>query len=74
MNTTEPSVLSAITNLKTAHANALVWEGHNSKSPNSNGVSIDFSPGSIIAPTLSDYQKLKFAQATQWDEFLTTAP
>ncbi|MEY4881468.1 MAG: hypothetical protein RLZ87_897 [Armatimonadota bacterium] len=74
VNTTEPSVLSAITNLKAAHANALVWEGHNSKSPNSNGVSIDFSPGSIIAPTLSDYQKLKFAQATQWDEFLTTAP
>ncbi|MBI1334576.1 MAG: Ig-like domain-containing protein [Armatimonadetes bacterium] len=73
-NTTIPSVLTATANVKTALANAVVWEGHNSNSPNSAGISIDFSAGSTFASSASDYQLMKFAQATQWDEYLSIAP
>lgn len=68
------SVLTATANVKTALSNAIVWEGHNSLSPNSTGISIDFSPSSVFAGNLTDYQKMKFAQVTQWDEFLAVAP
>lgn len=73
-NTTDTNVLNAIAAVRTAHNNAVVWEGHNSNSPRSNGVSIDFSSGTVIAGSLTDYQRLKFAINTQWDEFLMGAP
>ena len=73
-NTAIPSVLTATAGVKTAISNALVWEGHNSNSPNSTGISIDFSSGSTFASSSSDYALMKFALATQWDEYLTIAP
>jgi hypothetical protein len=72
--TTIPGVRSAITGVRTAHTNAVIWEGHNSNSSGSNGLSIDFSSGTTIASTLSDYRRMKLSQDTQWDEFLAIAP
>lgn len=79
--TTIPGLLSSITALKTAAANAIVYEGHNSNSAGSKGLAIDFSPASTFNAndTLGnnravDYAKLKLAQDTQWDEFLKIAP
>ena len=73
-NTSNPAVLTATAAVKTAVANAVVWEGHNSFDPGSNGISIDFSPATLFSSEVSDYQLLKLGQATQWDEFLTVAP
>jgi Clostripain family len=73
-NTSISSVLMATAGVKTAVNNAVVWEGHNSNSPNSTGISIDFSAGSTFASSASDYQLMKLALATQWDEYLTIAP
>lgn len=72
--TTIPGVLSAVADVKAKHAAAVVWEGHNIHSANSRGISIDFSPGSTFAASASDYQLMKFAIDTQWDEFLLVAP
>jgi hypothetical protein len=81
LGTTLPGVLSSITALKSAAANAIVYEGHNSNSANATGLAIDFSPASTFnaADSLgnvraTDYAKLKLAQDTQWNEFLTIAP
>lgn len=71
---TIPGVIAALDDVQAKHAAALVWEGHNSNSANSRGISIDFSPGASFAPTATDYQKMKFAIDTQWDEFLLVAP
>ena len=68
------SVLTASQNVRTAIDNAVVWEGHNTFSPNSKGISIDFSPASSFIPNSADYAQLKFALATQWDEYLGIAP
>lgn len=73
-NTTIPSILTATSAVKTAISGAVVWEGHNTLSANSYGISIDFSAGSSFASSASDYQLMKLAQTTQWDEFLTVAP
>ncbi len=73
-NTVIPSVLNATAGVKTAIGNAIVWEGHNANSPGSNGISIDFSSGSTFASSAADYQLMKFAIASQWDEFLVIAP
>jgi hypothetical protein len=67
-------VQTAAQNAKTAALAALVWEGHNSHSPGSKGISIDFSSGSVFAPSAADYGNLKLAQLTQWNEWLTVAP
>ncbi|HLO99972.1 MAG TPA: clostripain-related cysteine peptidase [Fimbriimonas sp.] len=72
--TTIPGVLNAIADVKAKHAAALVWEGHNANSANSKGISIDFSSGSVFSASASDYQRMKFAIDTQWDEFLLVAP
>ena len=73
-NTVIPSVLSATAGVKTAITGAIVWEGHNANSANSNGISIDFSSGSTFASSASDYQLMKLALASQWDEYLAIAP
>ncbi|MBS1723500.1 MAG: hypothetical protein JSS66_11165 [Armatimonadetes bacterium] len=71
---TPASVKTAATAVETALAAAVVWEGHNSHSPNSNGLAIDFSPGGTFQSYRADYLQLKFAQDTFWDEFLGAAP
>ena len=53
---------------------ALAWEGHNAQSPNSRGISIDFSGAGTFGPTASDYLNLKLAQNTLWNEWLAVAP
>ncbi|MCU0316550.1 MAG: clostripain-related cysteine peptidase [Fimbriimonadaceae bacterium] len=68
------AVRAAAVNVRAAVANAVVWEGHNSQSPNSNGVSIDFSPSSAFLPSQSDYLRLKFAKDTLWGAWLGQAP
>ncbi len=79
--TTNTAVLNAITGVKTAANNAIVWEGHNSNSANSKGIAIDFSPASSFNAVGSggnmrsaDYALMKFGIDTQWDEFLKIAP
>jgi hypothetical protein len=72
--TTNSSVLSATAGVKAAIADAVVWEGHNANSINSAGISIDFSSGSTFASASSDYALMKFAIATQWNEYLAIAP
>ncbi len=76
-----PGVLSSITALKSAAANTIVYEAHNSNSFYATGLAIDFSPASTFnaADSLgnvraTDYAKLKLAQDTQWNEFLAIAP
>ncbi len=63
--------------VRSAAAQAVIWEGHNGNSPGSRGLAIDFSPSSNHAPpsTLGiDYARLRFAQGTSWDEWLLVAP
>ncbi len=72
--TSNSSVLSATAGVKTAIADAVVWEGHNANSMNSTGISIDFSSGSTFASASSDYALMKLAIATQWNEYLVIAP
>ncbi len=67
-------VISACVNVRAAVANAVAWEGHNAMSPGSHGIAIDFSPASRFMSGAPDYQQLKFAQATRWDEWLSVAP
>lgn len=64
----------AAANVRAAVANALVWEGHNANSANSNGLSIDFSGSGTFGSSAFDYRRMKFAQDTQWDEWLLVAP
>jgi hypothetical protein len=71
---TPTGVKSAAQAVNTALAQAVVWEGHNSNSANSNGLSIDFSSGAKFGSYAGDYAQLKFAQDTQWNEFLAQAP
>lgn len=67
-------VKSSCANVRAALDAAVVWEGHNSNSANSHGLSIDFSSGSIFTSVSADYGLMKFAQDSSWDEFLQVAP
>ena len=66
------SVTNATAAVRTAVANAMVYEGHNSESPGSHGIAIDLSPQSYVPTMISDYRKMQFATATQWDEWLVS--
>lgn len=68
------SVDSACQGLKAAIQNALVWEGHNSFSSGSRGLSIDFTPGTIFLSSATDYGQMKLGKDTLWDDWLVTAP
>lgn len=70
------SIQTAAGNVKTAINDALVWEGHNSNSPNSHGVSIDFSSSTTFnsGTTAVDYALMRFAADTSWNEWLQIAP
>lgn len=67
-------VVTAAANVRSSLASAIVWEGHNSFSPNSHGLSIDFSPASVFGASAVDYGQMKFAQDTDWDSWLAIAP
>jgi hypothetical protein len=75
-------IQTAAASVRSAIANAVVWEGHNANSPNSRGISIDFSdsvsihiprPGTSGDPAL-DYSLMRFAADTMWNEWLLVAP
>lgn len=68
------SLAQAAAGVKTAVGAAVVAEGHNSRSPGSHGVSIDFSSGANFAGLQSDYRRMSFGNATKWDEWLAAAP
>lgn len=67
-------VLNANAAVRDAVSAAVVWEGNNSNSPGSHGVSVDFSPANRIGGSLFDYRRMRFAQDTRWDEWLQIAP
>lgn len=74
----EPGMPASIVNAAAATraqvALAVIWEGHNGNSPNSNGVAIDFSPASSFGGTSAKYFPLQFALDSLWDEWLSDAP
>jgi hypothetical protein len=71
-----PTIVAAAANVRSAITAAVIWEGHNSHSANSHGVSIDFSSGAdfTTGTNAADYALLRFAIATQWNEWLVQAP
>lgn len=71
-----PAVSAASSAVRTAVGNAVVWEGHNANSPDSHGVSIDFSPATSFNSSgyALDYSQLRLGQVTRWDEWLGIAP
>ncbi|MEQ1935220.1 MAG: clostripain-related cysteine peptidase, partial [Fimbriimonadaceae bacterium] len=69
-----PGVLNACVAVRNAVSQAIVWEGHNSSSAGSRGISIDFTPGNVFLSSATDYGRMKFANDTLWDDWLITAP
>jgi hypothetical protein len=70
-----PTIVSAANLVQTNLTNAVIWEGHNSNSPNSHGLSIDFSQGTeFVNFNAADYGALRFALSSHWDEWLQQAP
>jgi len=74
------AVVTAEQAVRTAIGQAIVHEGHNTNSPGSHGIAIDFHDGATftsnaISPTLAqDYQNLRFGQETDWGQWLSIAP
>ncbi len=74
------AVVTAEQAVRTAVTQAVVHEGHNTNSPGSHGIAIDFHAGSVFTaspptPTLAqDYQNLRFGQETHWGQWLSIAP
>lgn len=73
-NITVPDVQSADAAVRSAITNAVVWEGHNSLSPGSHGIAIDFTPGSSFVSYVSDYDQMRFEADTLWGNWLQIAP
>ena len=55
---------------------AVIYERHNSNSPGSHGVGIDFSPSSYFnsSSKVTDYRRIRLGIDTRWNEFLEVAP
>ena len=68
------AIQSACAAYTAATNNAIVWEGHNSHSPGSHGLSIDFSPSSFYYTVSSSYDQLAWESATNWGQWLAIAP
>lgn len=68
------AILAANQGVRNALASAILYEGHNFNSPDSHGISIDFSPAFRFSSYAGDYAQLQIAGATRWDEWLTVAP
>lgn len=62
----------ACTGVMDAVERSVVWNHHNSLSPNSHGISIEF--GDRYQPYWSEYGLLRFSLKTRWDDFLRMAP
>ena len=73
-NAVPPDVVSAAAAVQAAVVDAVVWEGHNANSPDSHGLAIDFSSGSLFGPIAADYGHLELAQDTRWDNWLLVSP
>ncbi len=74
MASTSSGVQSACVNLSAAVSNAVIWEGHNSNSPGSHGLGIDFSPSSSFTKVSADYHRLSWDTASGWSQWLAIAP
>ncbi|MEQ1823469.1 MAG: clostripain-related cysteine peptidase [Fimbriimonadaceae bacterium] len=72
--TSIPGLISACVGVRNAVSQAVIWEGHNTHSPGSRGVAIDFTPGNVFISSASDYQRMKFSNDTLWDDWLIAAP
>lgn len=68
------AIQTAANAVRTALSQAVVWEGHNSNSSQSRGLSIDFSAGNQFMFSAEDYALMRFANGTRWNEWLTIAP
>ncbi len=68
------AVVNAAAAVRAQVALTVIHEGHNGQSANSHGVAIDFSPFSVFGSVAGDYGQMKFAQDSQWDEWLAVAP
>ncbi|HVT13895.1 MAG TPA: clostripain-related cysteine peptidase [Fimbriimonadaceae bacterium] len=73
-----PDVVTAEQAVRTAVGQAVAYNGHNQNSPGSHGISIDFSDSVSFTtgnpPLSQDYANLRFAQDTDWDQWLAIAP
>jgi len=69
-----PSLDRAAALVRQRITEAVAWEGHNTNSPSSRGVSIDFSPATSFQGSANDYFQLEFGQRNRWDDWLLTAP
>jgi len=68
------SVITADAAVRQAVTSTIVYEGHNAESPNSHGISIDFSPGSVFTSETTDYSNLRMEADTFWGNWLLVAP
>ncbi|MBS1716323.1 MAG: hypothetical protein JSS72_01170 [Armatimonadetes bacterium] len=69
-----PDVVTAANAVIQSIGAAVVYEGHNTNSPGSHGIAIDFSPSSFYGNVASDYNQLQWETASQWGNFLSVAP
>jgi len=72
--TSNQAVETACANYNAAASAAIVWEGHNTHSPGSHGLSIDFSPSSYFSTVSADYSLLSWNAASNWSNWLSIAP
>lgn len=68
------AVRTAGQSVRAAADAVIVWEGHNANSPNSTGISIDFSPANRFSQFAEDYARMRFGQTTVWKDWLSVAP
>lgn len=73
-NINVPAVQDAAIAVQNANAAAVVWEGHNSHSPGSHGLSIDFSDSQSFIGSATDYSQMKWGKSNRWGDFLALAP
>jgi hypothetical protein len=72
--TSIPAITAADAEVRAAVTNAIAYEKHNSLSPGSHGISLDFSPASVFVSYASDYAQLRLATDTNWATWLAQAP
>lgn len=53
---------------------AVPYERHNTNSPGSHGLSIDFTPSAQFLSSSADYAKLDFGTANRWGQWLAVSP
>jgi hypothetical protein len=71
---TPAAVAASAKEAEQAVAAAVLWNGRNSNSPGSRGLSIEFAAGPVFAASAPQYARLAFAKATGWDKWLKVAP